>query len=105
MADRGGEARRGTGEPERETGQVERETGQVEAFTAFLGGLLAAGLTVLAMLGAGWVMTGTAVTVPSGPWAPRAAKLLVAAVWLATTVGLYRWLRRGGRVHPGGRTR
>ncbi|MEU6231800.1 hypothetical protein [Kitasatospora sp. NPDC047058] len=77
----------------------------MEAFTAFLGGLLAAGLTVSALLGAGWVMTATAVAVPSEPWVPRAAKLLVAVVWPATTAGLYRRLRRGGRVRPGGRTR
>ncbi|GAB7181475.1 hypothetical protein ATKI12_1306 [Kitasatospora sp. Ki12] len=72
----------------------ERENGQVEAFAAFLSGLLAAGLTVLALLGAGWLMNAGELTSPSRPWFPTALKALVVAVWPATTVLVYLRLKR-----------
>ncbi|MDH6706453.1 hypothetical protein P3T27_003176 [Kitasatospora sp. MAA19] len=78
-------------------GEAERETGQVEAFAAFLAGLLAAGLTVLALVGGRWLMTADGMTALALPRTPTALKALVAAVWLATTVGVYLRLKRRGR--------
>ncbi|SOB82559.1 hypothetical protein [Streptomyces sp. 1331.2] len=78
-------------------GDSERETGQVEAFAAFLAGLLAAGLTVLVLLGGSWLMNADELTAPSRPWIPTALKALVAAVWPATTVLVYLRLKRRRR--------
>ncbi|MFJ6385454.1 hypothetical protein ACIQI7_36305 [Kitasatospora sp. NPDC092039] len=78
-------------------GEPDREAGQVEAFAAFLGGALAAGLAVLALLGGSWLADAGGPAAPARPWLPTAVKALVAAVWPATTVGLYLRLKRRGR--------
>ncbi|MFF3005010.1 hypothetical protein ACFVTF_19625 [Kitasatospora sp. NPDC057940] len=78
-------------------GETERETGQVEAFAAFLAGLLAAGLTVLALVGGRWLTNAGEVTAPALPWVPTAVKALVAAVWLTTTTVVYLRFKRRGR--------
>ncbi|MFF1903834.1 hypothetical protein [Kitasatospora sp. NPDC058218] len=76
-----------------------RRGGDLEAFSAFLGGLLAAGVTGLALVGAHEL-------IEPGPWLRRAAPVAVGAVWLAVTVGLYRRLgaaaRAGARTAPAG---
>lgn len=76
-----------------------RRGGDLEAFTAFLGGLLAAGVAGLALVGAHEL-------IEPGPWLRRAAPVAVGVVWLAVTVGLYRRLgaaaRAGARTAPAG---
>ncbi|MGV9266346.1 hypothetical protein ACWDRR_16970 [Kitasatospora sp. NPDC003701] len=72
-----------------------RRGGDLEAFTAFLGGLLAAGVAGLALVGAHEL-------IEPGPWLRRAAPVVVGAVWLAVTVGLY--LRLGTAARAGART-
>lgn len=68
-----------------------RRGGDLEAFTAFLGGLLAAGLAALAMAGAGLAVRPT-------PTLRTAALVTLGAVWLTVTATVYRRLRpRTGR--------
>ncbi|MFJ4189575.1 hypothetical protein [Kitasatospora sp. NPDC089509] len=59
-----------------------RRGGELEAFTAFLGGLLAAGLTALAMAGVG-------LTVRPTPTLKSAALVTLGAVWLTVTTTVY----------------
>ncbi|MFI6848734.1 hypothetical protein ACIBJD_29570 [Kitasatospora sp. NPDC050467] len=69
----------------------------LEAFTAFLGGVLAAGLLALALAGIGAL-------VEPAPWHRNAAAVLLAAAWLSSTVGIYRrLLSRAARRTPGSR--
>ncbi|MFI2610690.1 hypothetical protein [Kitasatospora sp. NPDC018619] len=63
-----------------------RGNGDLEAFTAFLGGLLAAGAAALAMAGVGLAARPT-------PPLKAAALVTLGAVWLTVTVTLYRRLR------------
>jgi hypothetical protein len=62
--------------------RMARKGGELEAFTAFLGGLLAAGLTALAMAGVG-------LTVRPTPALKDAALVTLGVVWLTTTVTVY----------------
>ncbi|MFC8454395.1 hypothetical protein [Kitasatospora sp. NPDC057223] len=66
-----------------------RSGGDLEAFIAFLGGMLAAGLLALALLGARQFVELT-------PGLLRLAKGLGAALWLTVTVLVYRRLRAQG---------
>ncbi|MER7581968.1 hypothetical protein [Kitasatospora sp. NPDC097691] len=63
-----------------------RRGGDVEAFIAFLGGLLAAGATALAMAGVGLAIRPT-------PALREAALVTLGAVWLTVTVTVYGRLR------------
>ncbi|MER6398078.1 hypothetical protein ABT263_18765 [Kitasatospora sp. NPDC001603] len=67
-----------------------RRGGDLEAFTAFLGGMLAAGAAGLALVGADAL-------IEPGPWLRKAAPVVVAVLWLTVTVGLYRWLGAAAR--------
>ena len=69
-----------------------RSGGDLEAFIAFLGGMLAAGLLALALLGVGRFTELT-------PGLLRLAKALGAALWLTVTVLLYRRMRARSAVH------
>ncbi|MFE4976316.1 hypothetical protein ACFRAR_29960 [Kitasatospora sp. NPDC056651] len=71
-----------------------RRGGDLEAFTAFLGGLLAAGLAALAMAGVG-------VTVRPTPALRTAALVTLGLVWLTVTTTVYRRLR-ARHAEPGG---
>ncbi|MER6300949.1 hypothetical protein ABT247_15490 [Kitasatospora sp. NPDC001539] len=59
-----------------------RRGGELEAFTAFLGGLLAVGLTALAMVGVG-------LTDRLTPALRAAAMVTLGAVWLTVTTTVY----------------
>ncbi|MER7849091.1 hypothetical protein ABTZ03_34700 [Kitasatospora sp. NPDC096077] len=59
-----------------------RRGGELEAFTAFLGGLLAAGLTALTMAGVGLAVRPT-------PTLKTAALVTLGAVWLTVTTTVY----------------
>ncbi|MFF2143067.1 hypothetical protein ACGF12_23720 [Kitasatospora sp. NPDC048296] len=59
-----------------------RRGGELEAFIAFLGGLLAAGLTALAMAGVGLAVRPT-------PALKAAAMVTLGAVWLTVTTTVY----------------
>ncbi|MER7771578.1 hypothetical protein [Kitasatospora sp. NPDC096140] len=63
-----------------------RRGGDLEAFVAFLGGLLAVGLTALAMAGVGLAVRPT-------PALRVAALVTLGAVWLTVTVTVYGRLR------------
>lgn len=63
-----------------------RRGGELEAFTAFLGGLLAAGLAALAMAGIGLAVRPT-------PALKSAALVTLGAVWLTVTTTVYLRLR------------
>lgn len=78
-------------------GRLARRGGDLEAFTAFLGGLLAAGLTGLALVGVNEL-------VAPAPWLRRAAPPGLVTVWLTVTVGLYLRLRAAAAAAAGGRT-
>ncbi|MFJ8472119.1 hypothetical protein [Kitasatospora sp. NPDC094011] len=66
-----------------------RRGGELEAFTAFLGGLLAAGLTALAMAGVGLAVRPT-------PTLKTAALVTLGAVWLTVTTTVYLRLKPRG---------
>ncbi|MBD0690858.1 hypothetical protein BG452_08340 [Streptomyces sp. CBMA123] len=67
----------------------------MEAFIAFLGGLLAAGLTALAMVGVGLAARPT-------PTLKTAAMVTLGAVWLTVTTTVYLRLKpRGGEALSG----
>ncbi|MFJ9841994.1 hypothetical protein ACIRYZ_16255 [Kitasatospora sp. NPDC101155] len=59
-----------------------RRGGELEAFIAFLGGLLAAGLTALAMAGVGLAVRPT-------PALKAAAMVTLGTVWLTVTTTVY----------------
>ncbi|MFJ9949142.1 hypothetical protein [Kitasatospora sp. NPDC091207] len=69
-----------------------RRGGDLEAFTAFLGGLLAAGAAGLALVGVHEL-------IEPGRWLREAAPMAVGAVWLVVTVGVY--LRLGTAARTG----
>ncbi|MFI6156137.1 hypothetical protein ACIBCA_26020 [Kitasatospora sp. NPDC051170] len=64
-----------------------RKGGDLEAFVAFLGGVLAAGVTALAMVGLG-------LTNGPAPEVKAAAAVTLGAVWLTVTTTVYLRLRR-----------
>ncbi|MFJ9692735.1 hypothetical protein [Kitasatospora sp. NPDC101183] len=63
-----------------------RKGGDLEAFTAFLGGLLAAGVTALTMVGLG-------LTHRPSPDVKAAVVVTLLAVWLTVTATVYLRLR------------
>ncbi|MEV7776440.1 hypothetical protein [Kitasatospora sp. NPDC086791] len=69
---------------------MERRGGELEAFIAFLGGLLAVGLTALAMAGVGLAIRPT-------PALRSAALVTLGAVWLTVAVTVYGRLRTRAR--------
>ncbi|WP_158844527.1 hypothetical protein [Streptomyces sp. NRRL WC-3742] len=64
-----------------------RKGGDLEAFVAFLGGVLAAGVTAMAMVGLGLTHGPT-------PEVKAAAVVTLGAVWLTVTTTVYLRLRR-----------
>ncbi|MBP0451283.1 MULTISPECIES: hypothetical protein [unclassified Kitasatospora] len=72
-----------------------RRGGDLEAFTAFLGGLVAAGLTALA--GYGVV---TFAGIEAGPLLRKAALAALLALWVAVTLTLYLRLTASARTRP-----
>ncbi|MGW3043472.1 hypothetical protein ACWC9T_26275 [Kitasatospora sp. NPDC001159] len=66
-----------------------RRGGELEAFIAFLGGLLAVGLTALAMAGVGLAVRPT-------PAVKAAAMVTLGAVWLTVTTTVYLRLKPRG---------
>ncbi|WP_380285817.1 hypothetical protein [Kitasatospora purpeofusca] len=74
-----------------------RRDGEVEAFTAFLGGVLAAGLLALAMAGVG-ALAG----IHPGPLLTKAVAAVLTATWVVTTLAIY--LRLLARGRPGSRS-